>query len=307
MDEVKKLEEDYNDVYDAVELKNVKPSYISILHTDSRPSNRQAVMIKSEKGDVALEMEVTKADSIKGLIYATAMKALYKDTDGEYYTNETVEASAHWFAKNIGLDEAADTNHNFELEDNVIVVETFVDKSENGWEWKVVFDVSKNEKLMKLAKENKITGVSIAGVAEVVRKHQEDSLFNKLLKRLKEHFEPKEAIGNKEIVNKKEDEMDKEQVLEILKESLPVMLAEIEKAKSEQEEVKKAEADKIAKEQEKDEKLENLEKENKELSEKLEKALKDIEDLNKEVADSKQGVPSVEAPKKDDELESGLI
>ena len=312
--------EKYDDLYDADELKNVKPRLISILHSDFRPSNRQGVFIKSEKDNtVSIEAEVTKfeEDGLKGLLYVTPMKALYKDTDGEFYSNETVEKSAHWFAKNVGLYDASDTNHNFDLEDGVVVVETSVDKSEDAWEWKAVIDISDNSELMELAKAGKITGVSIAGTAELVQK--EDTMFNKLYKRLKEHFEPRqtEYQKQKEIENNKEENMNKEEIMELIakgkeesleaiKNELPNILAEIKKQEEESEEVKKAEQEKIEKEEKAKTELEELKVKVEELTKSVEEKEKAIKDLEEELAVSKQSEKTT-VVEKEDKNEIGYI
>jgi len=147
-------------------LTDVKVDLISILTDDTKPSNRQKVMIKSDDS-FSLECEVRKeeTDAIKGILYTTAMKALYEDTDKEYYENEDVEKTAHEFMK-AGIEGKADTNHTFKVEKGVHIVESYVDKKEEGYEWKVAFDISENEELMQKAKDGKINGVSIAGKAK---------------------------------------------------------------------------------------------------------------------------------------------
>jgi len=150
----------------AKELSEVKVKYISILTDEVNPSNRQEVVIKSDN-KFSLDFAVEKSDTVKGLLYTTPMKAMYEDTDGEYYENETVEKAAHEFMKSGNLENPSDTNHNYEIAKGVKVVESYVDKKETGYEWKAVLDVSGNEELMQKCIEGKVTGVSIAGTALV--------------------------------------------------------------------------------------------------------------------------------------------
>lgn len=289
---------DYEELEDAEELKNVKPRLISILHGSVMPSNRQGVVIKSKKDNtVTIDAKITKFDDIKGFLHCEPMIAFNKDTDKQYYSNETVENACHWFMKNVGMGEAADTNHNFELEDGVYVAQCWVDKSEDAWVWRNVYDIHENVELMKLARNDEITGVSIAGTAEPVIK-SEESMFNRLLKALKEHFEPKIIKEDEDMEPKIED------FLKSVEKKLPEMLERIEKAKAENEEVKKAEQEKIKKQEaevkEKEalnSKVEELEKSLKETSEKLEKANKAIEDLEKQALDSSQTIEKQKDPK----------
>jgi len=100
------------------ELKNVKTKYISLLHDEFTPTNDEALIIKSKDGFNKHTLEVIKADEIKGLITCIVMKANYVDSQGDWYSNETVDNAQAWHMDNIinqGKNEPSDTNHNFEI------------------------------------------------------------------------------------------------------------------------------------------------------------------------------------------------
>jgi putative serine protease XkdF len=201
------------------ELTNVKADFISILTDDITPANRKGVIVKSENGDQSGTFEIfaklEKFDDIKGFLYVTPMVAVEKDTDDEFYANETVQKTAHDTLKNAiikaaDVDNPIDTNHSYKQLNNVYLVESHVDKSEDDWEWRAVLDIHENEELMQKARDGLINGVSIAGtcnkipVAEVTKdkkiKHFEDRI-NDWLEKGKSFDERMEDKKNTDIYN----------------------------------------------------------------------------------------------------------
>lgn len=155
----------------SVQLKNVKVKFISILTDDLLPANGKEVIVKSKKGEednIEIFAKLEKFEDIKGWLYITPMVSIEKDADDEYYVNETIEETAHNTLKNAikkeeNVDNPVDTNHINIQSDDVYLVESHIDKSEDKWVWKAVLDISENEELMRKAKDGKINGVSIAG------------------------------------------------------------------------------------------------------------------------------------------------
>ena len=145
----------------AKQLSQVKVKFISILTDDTKPSNGAGVIVKSNDR-VSINCKIQKFDKLQGLLYVEPMIALKADSDDEYYENVDVEKAAHEFLKNETAT-PSDMNHNFDPLDGVKVVESWVDKSQEGWVWKVTLDVSENEVMMEKAEKDLITGVSIAG------------------------------------------------------------------------------------------------------------------------------------------------
>jgi len=149
------------------ELKNVKIKYVSILTDEKQPSNGEKVIFKDSDNSITIPAKIEKFDKAKGLLYVTPMIALKADTENEFYVNETIEKAAHEFMKD-GIIGRVDKNHDFVPDNDVFVVESYVDRSEDIYKFRQVFDINENEELMTKADAGEITGVSIAGTAEKV-------------------------------------------------------------------------------------------------------------------------------------------
>ncbi len=147
----------------AVNLENIEVSLISILEHPKKPANKKPLIFKAS--DSSFESsKIVKVDKEKGLIYATVISADDVDTDGEVVSADEVQKACHKFLRNSDIVKT-DTNHNLQVNENVKIVESYVDEA---GDWKAVIDISGDEELMKSARDGKLTGVSIFGTAEKV-------------------------------------------------------------------------------------------------------------------------------------------
>lgn len=155
------------------EVKDVYVSLISILHDEMKPSNEEEVIIKSGEIRRELKCEVIKTEAIEGKLTCIAMKSDTMDTQGEWYSKETVKKTAESFidhlANEMKKNSPSDTNHNMVVADGVRLLQSWVEEGE-VFMWKCVLDISGNETLMQKAKDGKITGVSIYGKGVRVEK-----------------------------------------------------------------------------------------------------------------------------------------
>jgi hypothetical protein len=162
------------------ELRAVKCLLISLLWDDMSPSNEEEAIIKAD-GIRKINCIVEKADEIEGKVYCVAMKGNVIDTQGDWYSNETVKQTAETFftylAEEVKKNAPSDTNHNLQVADGIKLVQSYVDESNpESFVWRVVLDINGHEIAMQKAKEKKITGVSIYGTAERIEKADENIL-----------------------------------------------------------------------------------------------------------------------------------
>ena len=163
-------------VADAVaELTDVNVQLISALMGDAMPSNRQPFILKVKMKKDGVEVnrklycKLVSKDKKKGIGTFIAMKGNYSDTDKEFYSNETVEISAHGFLILKGASNVSDINHNLKVDKDIYLVESWIDKSDpESWEWRVKLDFSRSEEMMK--NFDNITGVSIYAYVNVIEK-----------------------------------------------------------------------------------------------------------------------------------------
>lgn len=190
------------------ELKDVKVQLISILFDDFLPSNEEGVIIKS--ANKKIEVEVVKQDNIKGQLECNVMIANKVDTQGDFYSNETVEKAQveylDYLVETLGKNEPSDTNHNFEVAKGVKLTAIWTDKTTENWIFKAILDISGNEVLMEKAKTQKITGVSIYGKA--LAEDQEKGMIKGIYDMIKSLFDKKEIT--------KESNMTKEELKSLI-------------------------------------------------------------------------------------------
>lgn len=176
---------------------------VSILKGDSKPSNRLPVEIKGRtKGEQPTQL-IAKVDSIdkkKGIIYSTPMIANIVDTDKDFYSNKNVKDVAHKTLKTKTMTYISDINHDYNLRDDITIVESYVDESDSSHHaWKIAQDVSKNEELM--ADLDSITGVSIWAFMTPVDKSKKKKIkFFSTFKKTETKGETADTFQAKEII-----------------------------------------------------------------------------------------------------------
>lgn len=149
-----------------VYLSDINVNHISILTGDHKPANKQKVVIKSEEP----QYKLTIKEEIEGLVYGTVMVVEDADTYGEHISREDVKKAAHSTMK-AGKLRIIDTNHDSVDNTEVAIVESYLEK--DSGDWNIVVDISGHDELMKEAKEGNLTGLSFAGMVNVVEKQEE--------------------------------------------------------------------------------------------------------------------------------------
>lgn len=119
------------------------------------------------------ELHFKKADKVKRIVYGEVYVPNEKDTQGQWATAEEIEKMAHRFMENLRLTRI-DKQHNSEPDEG-IVVESFIarpgDPDFTPGAWVLGTKILKEETWQAILK-GKITGYSIAGVAELIPEQQ---------------------------------------------------------------------------------------------------------------------------------------
>ncbi len=173
-------------------LKQLKVKLTSILYGDFKPANFEQVIIKAGGFNKVNAFEVTKFDEIEGIIECIVYRANKTDSQGDFIENEELEKACEWnldYLIKQGKNSPSDTNHNFEIAENVYLMQTFIDKSEPDWVWRQKINIKGNAELMKQAKAKTITGVSLAGEAQI---EEEKSAMAKMIEKIYDKLFKKE-------------------------------------------------------------------------------------------------------------------
>jgi hypothetical protein len=165
-------------------LKNLKVKLTSILYGEMKPANMEDVIVKAGGFNKVNTFEVTKFDELEGILECIVYRANKVDSQGDSITNEELEKACEWnldYLIKQGKNTPSDTNHNFEIADNVYLMQTFIDKSESDWAWRQKINIKGNDELMKQAKNKTITGVSLAGEAQI---EEEKGMLEKMITKI---------------------------------------------------------------------------------------------------------------------------
>jgi hypothetical protein len=161
------------------ELRDVDVIWISLLWDDMFPSNEENAIIKAD-GVKEFKVEITKVDEIEGIVHGIAMKGNSIDTQGDWYSNETVKKTGRKyidFLVDLGVNEPSDTNHNMKSAKGIKLVDSHIDESDpESVKWRIAIDINGNAEAMQKAKDKAITGFSIYGYATRVQKSDESFL-----------------------------------------------------------------------------------------------------------------------------------
>lgn len=152
-------------------LKNIHVNFISLV---DKAANQKQVIYKNnsdQENNITKMIPIAKFDAEKGIVYGIVYSPEQADTDNDFSNAEEIEKMSHEFMK-AGKTGNVDTQHTFE-QNGCYVVESWITKAldpifgtEPIGSWAVGIKIE-NEELKKAIKENEITGLSMAGVAEV--------------------------------------------------------------------------------------------------------------------------------------------
>ena len=164
----------------ATQLTDVKIKCISILTDDKQPANGHAVIVKDDGNTVEIEAIIHKFDP-EGFLIIRPMISKEIDSDDEFYEEVDVREASYAAIKNIqkGSGSLFDTNHDFNVLEDVYFVETKVFKEDGKDIWEMKVDIRENEELMEKAKAGLINGVSIAGSAKKLKVKKFEQLVEK--------------------------------------------------------------------------------------------------------------------------------
>jgi len=164
----------------ATQLTDVKIKCISILTDDKQPANGHAVIVKDDGNTVEIEAIIHKFDP-EGFLIIRPMISKEIDSDDEFYEEVDVREASYAAIKNIqkGSGNLFDTNHDFNVLEDVYFVETKVFKEDGKDIWEMKVDIRENEGLMEKAKAGLINGVSIAGSAKKLKVKKFEQLVEK--------------------------------------------------------------------------------------------------------------------------------
>ncbi|WP_418027018.1 XkdF-like putative serine protease domain-containing protein [Paenibacillus sp. JJ1722] len=164
----------------ARELKNANITHIS--YVDKGANQKRFFFTKSaKKPDFEKQVRlITKADDPKKLVYGVVYEPDVEDTHGDIMTAEEIEKAVHGFMSNLAIAKGAvmDTQHDFDpgVGD---VVECYVapvdfemgEETIKKGSWVLV--TKANDDIWNKIQDGEVTGYSMAGTAETIKKHQE--------------------------------------------------------------------------------------------------------------------------------------
>jgi len=200
-------------------LKNIRVSFISLVR---KGANKKQIIFKSSDDDAQQwNVPIKKYSDEKGMVYGIVYAPDEVDSQGEFTTKEEIEQSAYDFMKSLNMLNV-DKQHNFKPEEGAFVAESWLIRKgdslfpkEKEGSWAVGIKLE-DEDLKKEAREGKLGGLSMAGIADKhVQKADETLNAETLL----------EKITNiiKSTINKGDTQMSdltKEQVQEMIDTSI---------------------------------------------------------------------------------------
>lgn len=155
----------------ATELRNMRITYISLV---KQGANRKGIILKS--GDTNMEKTLSRVqkDDKKKIVYGVVYAPDEVDTQDEFATKEEIEKAAWEFMKDL-RNQNVDTMHNFEKA-GAYVAESWLIKGrdslfpeEKEGTWCVGIKIE-DDTLWKSLEAGEFEGLSMAGVAERIRK-----------------------------------------------------------------------------------------------------------------------------------------
>ncbi len=217
------------------ELMDVEVELISLLFDDVKPANGKGYLVKMRDGkDVKMSlmgssMKYKAADKDKGLVYVTIMEPGVKDAHGDTYSVDTVRKAMEKAAER-NIFRAFDKNHDMQVIDDVVMVESFqLTKADERFpdakagSWVGVLKFKKDSESWRKVKEGKFNGVSIFGRAKEGDAGDEEKATAKALvgelRQLAEELKAsgEEAAAEKLTAKLSEHEPDEEKAEDVMK------------------------------------------------------------------------------------------
>jgi len=170
-------------------LKNVIVDFISLVH---RGANNKTIIYKENQAGEDARISIQKLDEDKHLVYGIVYSPDEVDSQGDFAQKSTIQEMAYNFMKsghlnNVDLQHNYNPGYGFIAESWLVKENDSVFPDEKEGSWAVVIKVE-DSKLWDEIKAGKITGLSMAGEAEVAAVDQQDfeSNYGRLLSLLNE-------------------------------------------------------------------------------------------------------------------------
>lgn len=172
-------------------LKSVNVNFISLV---VKGANQKKIIFKAANPetlhgkDYSKIVEIAKLDDDQHLVYGIVYSPNEPDTDGDFTTAEVIKQMSYDFMKNRNTNNI-DKQHNSNPEEGFVAESWILEKNDPHFpdepegSWAVAIKVTKDDTWSKI-KSGEITGLSMAGVAEVEEVQKKDNSFTVLLKTL---------------------------------------------------------------------------------------------------------------------------
>jgi hypothetical protein len=258
----------------AKKLKNIKINWLSLV---KKGANQRHVLLKFADGE-APELRAipfAKVDDEKKLVYGVVYAPDSVDAHGDFTTKDEIEKASQDFMKsmknlNVDKDHSFKSEHAFVAESWIIRKGDPLFPGEPEGSWAVAIKIEDQE-LWKSLKDNGYTGLSMAGTAEKI--DDQEGLLKKAYEILKQIF------------TKESKDMTKEEIVTIVKESIPRPLGTEEMAKI----FKSAFEESIKPVLERIEKVEKSTEGSKQDPKPIEKSDSDLEAIGRDIAKKANG------------------
>jgi len=167
-------------------LNSIDVSFISLV---GKGANGKQIIFKSAGNttpNIGKTITIIKTDEEKRLVYGTVYEPEVADSQGDIANASVIEKSAHTFLSKL-KNTNVDTQHDFVADDGA-VVESFILRSADPMfpdtkinSWVVAIKVAKDD-TWALIKSGEISGLSLAGLAEVEPIEKSDGFWTKVKK-----------------------------------------------------------------------------------------------------------------------------
>lgn len=216
-------------------LKSVIVNFISLV---DKGANQKKIIFKS--ADTAVDsyqkiIELKKVDNDQRLVYGIVYSPDEVDTEGDFTTAEVIKQMAYDFMKDRNTNNI-DQQHDFNPDEGFVAESWILEKNdprfpdEKEGSWAVAIKIS-NEDTWAKVKSGEITGLSMAGLAQVedIAKDSKEKEGNGTLKSLiMELIKQFKTAINELSNNSGEHEMKPEEVTQLIKESITEAMKPLE-------------------------------------------------------------------------------
>lgn len=157
-------------VQKSYEISDAKISFVSLV--DKAANKKQFLITKAEDGKANFTTygRILKVDADNHYVTGIVYEPMVEDSHGNFMTEEEIQKSAYWFAKN---GDKVDIQHSFEELAEAAVVENWVTKSETTIEgetitkgtWLMTVEIT-NSDVWDQIQKGELTGFSMGGVGK---------------------------------------------------------------------------------------------------------------------------------------------